>query len=108
MPETSLQAAAIGCSEEERVWGATLDAMELHLDEIRAGLAVGILPSPYTVPAPDALMPASLTPRALRIAAAQHDLEDALRERMAVVSSVLAGAFATEPAPEPVFVDRRG
>lgn len=108
MPEPSLQVTDTGSPESERAWGAALDAMELHLDEIRAGLEVGFLPNPYTVRPPETLMPASLSRRALRLVAAQHDLEEALRERMAVLASLLSGAFASGPAPDPVYVDRRG
>lgn len=93
--------------DNEAAWEAALEAMELHLDEIRAGLEVGILPSPYAVAAPTTPMPTSLSRRAIRLVTAQHDLEEALRSRMATLSSVLAGALASGLAPDPVYVDRR-
>lgn len=96
-------------AEVVRAWAAALDAMELHLDEIRAGIEVGTLPSPYEVSSPGGPMPACLTPRALRLAVAQRDVEELLRQRLAVLSSVLSGAFErAAAAPGPVFVDRRG
>ena len=95
--------------EAVRAWDVALDAMELHLDEIRAGIEGGALPSPYEVPAPAGTLPVTLTPRALRLAAAQRDVEDLLRQRMAVLSSVLSGAAERSGvAPVPVFVDQRG
>ena len=94
--------------ENEAAWAAALEAMELHLDEVRAGLEVGFLPSPYSVAAPDSPVPVSLAQRALRLVAAQHDLEEALRERMATLSSVLSGSFQGAPAPMPAYMDERG
>ena len=100
--------AAAESPDDEAAWAAALDAMELHLDEIRAGLEVGILPSPYAVTAPTMPMPTALGRRAIRLVTAQHDLEEALRERMGALSSVLAGAFPGGLAPGPVYLDRRG
>jgi hypothetical protein len=92
--------------ELERAWETALEAMELHLDEIRAGLEVGALPAPYEVAAPKGPLPTSLMARAKRLAQAQRDVEDLLRERMATVSAVLAGAFERS-APYPSFLDQR-
>lgn len=95
-------------AEQVRAWEAVLEAMELHVDEIRAGLEVGFLPTPYEVSAPACPMPASLGDRAQQLLADQHDLEDAVRQRMAALSSVLSGAFGPRAAAEPCYVDRRG
>lgn len=110
MPEAAVPPEVLAESREnEAAWAEALDAMELHLDEIRAGLAVGLLPGPYTVPAPATPMPTSLGRRAIRLVTAQHDLEATLRERLGLLASVLSGAFpGGRTAPAPVFVDRRG
>ena len=94
--------------ENESAWAAALEAMELHLDEVRAGLEVGFLPSPYTVPAPATPMPTSLGRRAIRLVGAQHDLEGVLRSRLGALAAVLSGGFSGGRAPDPVYVDRRG
>lgn len=94
--------------ENESAWAAALEAMELHLDEVRAGLEVGFLPRPYTVPAPGTPMPTSLSRRAIRLVSAQHDLEGVLRARLGALATVLSGGFSGGLAPDPVYVDRRG
>lgn len=94
--------------KNEAAWEATLEAMELHLDEVRAGLMAGLLPEPFAVPAPTTPMPTALTRRAIRLVTAQHDLEATLRTRLAALASVLSGAFASGLTPDPVYVDRRG
>lgn len=110
MPETAPidPLVAAESPENEVAWSAALDAMELHLDEIRAGLEVGFLPSPYTVDAPATPMPTSLSRRAIRLVTAQHDLEATLRTRLGTLATVLSGAFSSGLAPDPVYVDRRG
>lgn len=89
-------------------WEEALEAMELHLDEIRAGLMVGFLPSPYEVRSPKQALPPALAPRAARLLAAQRDLEETLRGRLASFTTALSGMANAELAPAPVFVDRRG
>lgn len=79
--------------------------MELHLDEIRAGLAIASVPAPYSVAAPEGPVPEALAGRARQILAAQHDVENDLRERLGTVSSILRGAWAATPTP--VYLDRR-
>lgn len=108
MPELVGHRAQVDAHEAVRLWAPTLEAMELHLEEIRAGLTAGLLPIPYEVPSPDCPVPPSLSRRALRLLAAQRDLEEALRERMASLRTALSGALSTGLAPDPVYVDRRG
>lgn len=91
-----------------RAWEEALDAMELHLDEIRAGLEVGALPHTDEIAAPGGPLPGPLAARAVRLAAAQRDVEDLLRKRMAVLSLILSGTSERSgAAPAPAFIDRR-
>lgn len=92
-------------SGEEATWKGVLDALEAHLETIRAGLDAACLPPPYQVPVPGGPVPPRLLGRARRILAAQHDLEAALRERLSVLSGVLLGS--SRRAPSPLYLDRR-
>ncbi|MDA8295480.1 MAG: hypothetical protein M0004_02620 [Actinomycetota bacterium] len=91
---------------EEVAWATALDRLQDHLDAIRGGLTVFSLPEPSTVALPDGPVPAALVARARRLLDEQRDLEAALRDRMGVVSAMLAGGF--QPTPAPVFVDYWG
>lgn len=88
------------------LWAHTLDALELHLEEICAGVETGIMPTPYEVAIPAVALPPALLGRALKVQAAQRDVEQRVRERLAVLASVMRGAFG-EGQPTPVFLDRR-
>lgn len=88
------------------IWTHTLDALELHLEQICAGVETGIMPTPYEVAIPALALPPALLGRALKVQAAQRDVEQLVRERLATLASVLRGAFA-EGQPTPVFLDRR-
>lgn len=79
--------------------------MQRQLDEIRAGLAVYELPEPYFVEVPNGPVPPALATRARLLLAEQRDLESLVRDRMGVVSMMLAGAF--QAVPVPVYVDQK-
>jgi hypothetical protein len=87
-------------------WLHALDAMELHLEEIRAGVASGVMPDPYEVEMPRSPFPARLAARARRLRAAQDDVEALLRDRLGTLGAVMSGAFSPS-TPAPLFVDRR-
>lgn len=98
-------ATTAAASEEVARWEAVLEALELHLDEIRGGLEAGVLPEPYAVAVPEQPVPAALVARARRLLAAQEDVEREIRGRMGSLARVISGAF--EAVPAPVYLDRR-
>lgn len=86
-------------------WELVLDRLQRHVDEVRAGLAVYELPEPYVVEVPNGPVPQALAARARLLLAEQRDLETMVRERLGVVSVMLAGAFRATPGP--VYVDQK-
>lgn len=111
MPEAAAPAAhrgaALGGTTAEQVaaWEHALDALELHLDEIRGGLEAGALPEPYEVCVPDLPVPEVLVARARRLLAAQEDVEGEIRGRMGNLARIISGTF--EAVPAPIYLDRR-
>lgn len=109
-PSTSTRGLVLSGSVADdqllRAWTDALDRLELHLDELRGGLAAGWMPVPYEVTLPAGNLPAELAERARRVLVEQRDVEAQLRERIGQLSCVMAGA-SSSPAPEPVFLDRR-
>jgi len=105
MPETApAPATATG---ELTAWADALDAMERHLNELRAGLEHGApMPPPYVVHTPPGKLPAALADRARSISVAQKDLEIALRERVSLLGAALHRPPANENAVS-FYVDRR-
>ncbi len=110
-PSTTTRASQDSSSTRDpasdlQCWEQTLDALEAHHGEIRAGLALGALPEPYAVAMPQVPFPPQLADRARVLQAAQREIEDEVRERLSLIGTVLSGAFPAAP-PVAYYLDRR-
>lgn len=93
--------------ERAAEWARALDAMEQHLEEIRASLfGRAPMPEPYCVAVPSTPIPDALVPRARVLVVGQEDIEIALRERVGILGAALHRDAEGARAEICCYVDR--